>query len=559
MDCRIRTLLVSVVALSALTVGAADIPLVIDSAYSGNGFYRYCPSVVDSGGVRHVFYCRNKNANSVVDYIYHATVSPSGTLSGETIVLSPADSTGTAWDSYHVCDPSVIAGRFWYNGRYYRYLMAYLGVKGRPGDSASDGANSINNKVGLAVSDSLSEGWVRMGSNCVVETGTPQEWGVGQPSIVSLDDAGKVALFYAGDYGTRVLLLDFGNADATSASLRVHIGNEGVAVSRNGVSDLKGAKTSGMTITNGDFAWNRETGCLYLSVDTPDHHDRWYDDGGCNMYITKAVTIYRAHLGTFSATSVGAAKWEKMSRIYPSDLAADFSSSFRVHNSGLARTPQGALSDKMTFASVAQVKSGFLYTYHFVPVRWGVGMDWFDGGLGTPDRDPWGGSWTPSAEKINGTIVLDMSDDQSVAFRADRARKITSRGRTARVELEATFECDNSLPAFAANTKAGITAYNGSYWVIGADPDGGASNVWRRLSGKAPVLDSPISVVCEIFRANGNDMVTYMVDGETIGTFPLVLRDKTVSKVVFSGNGEISSLLGSAEGDWSEGTSILIK
>ena len=554
-DCWVRVW-VPVLALSAATVVAKDIPLTIETGYSGQGFYRYCPSVVDSGGVRHVFYCRNRNAYSVVDYIYHATLSPAGTLSGEAVVLSPADSTGTAWDSYHVCDPSVIAGRFWYNGRFYRYLMAYLGVRGRPGDSASDGAKCINNKVGFAVSDSLSEGWVRMGSDCVVATGTPSQWGVGQPSVVSLDGAGKMALFYAGDYGTRVLSLDFGDAEASAASLRVHTGSEGTAVSTKGIGDLKGAKLSGMTITNGDFAWNRKTGCLYLSVDTPDRYDSWYDDGGYYLYITKAVTVYRAYLGEFSLERLAAVEWEKMCRIYPNDLAPDFKSSFRVHNSGLARTPQGELSEKTVFASVAHLENNALYTYRFVPVRWGSGMDWFDGGLESPGREPWGGAWTFPVEKHNGTIALDGPDSQTIAFRADMARKLTKDGRTARVALDITFEYDNALQPLDANTKAGIAAYNGSYWGVGADPDGGASNVWRRLSGKTPVLDSPVPVVCEIFRTNGMDMVSYSIDGEMIGIFSLVLRNRTVSNVAFSGNGAISSLSGSAEGSWSEGMGV---
>ena len=371
---RIVMPLTATVFVAAATVfAAADIPLTVETGYSGRGFYRYCPSVLDEGGVRHAFYCRNKDAYSVVDYIYHATVSPSGALSNETIVLSPADSTGTAWDSYHVCDPSVIAGRFWYNGRFYRYLMAYLGVKGKPGDTSSDGHKCINNKVGLAVSDSLVGGWVRMGSNCVVKTGTPANWGVGQPSIVSVDGAGRVALFYAGDYGTRVLMLDFSDAAAASSSLRVHTGGEGTFVSTKGISDLKGAMLSGMTITNGDFAWNRKTGYLYLSVDTPDRYDSWYDDGGYYLYVTKAVTVYRAHIGEFSLERLAAAGWEKMSRIYPDDLAADFRSSFRIHNSGLARTSRGELSEKTVFVSVAHLENNALYTYRFVPVRWGVG------------------------------------------------------------------------------------------------------------------------------------------------------------------------------------------
>lgn len=105
--------------------------------YSSGGFYRYCPATLVEGGVRHVFYCKNTTANQIVDSIYHATVDAAGNLSGESAVLDPADSTGTAWDSYHVCDPSVIKGAFVYNGHTYTYLMAYLGVQGRVGDTAN--------------------------------------------------------------------------------------------------------------------------------------------------------------------------------------------------------------------------------------------------------------------------------------------------------------------------------------------------------------------------------------------------------------------------------------
>ena len=547
MNCRITASIPLFVA-AATAFAAADIPLEIASGYSGSGFYRYCPSIVDAGGVRHAFYCRNKDAYSVVDYIYHATVSPSGALSNEAIVLSPADSTGTAWDSYHVCDPSVIAGRFWYGGRYYRYLMAYLGVKGRPGDTSSDGAKCINNKVGLAVSDSLSSGWIRMGTDCVVKTGMPTQWGVGQPSVVSLDGAGKVALFYAGDYGTRMLMLDFGDADAATSSLRAHTGDEGTFVSTIGISDLMGALASGMTITNGDFAWNRKTGCLYLTADTPDRHDSWYDDGGHYLYITKAVTVYRAHIGTLSTESIAAAKWEQICRVRPDDLAPDYKTSFRIHNSGLVRNLRGELAEKTVFASVAHVQDNALYTYRFVPVRWGKGSDWFDGGLGTPGRETWGGAWVPPTEKQDGTIVLDGQDAADVMFQADESRRLAKEGRMASVSADLTFEYESELSPFDADVKAGITAYDGAYWGIGADPDGGASNVWRRLSGKTPTLDSPVSVTCEISRSGGSNTVSYVVDGETLGSFPTVLHDKTVSNVAFAGNGAISSLTGSAIG-----------
>ena len=94
---------------------------------------------------------------------------------------------------------------------------------------------AVNNKVGLTVSDSLDGGWTRMGADCVVKTATPASWGVGQPSVVSLDGAGKVALFYAGYYGTRMLTLDFGTSAAAACSLREHVGDEGTFVSTVGI------------------------------------------------------------------------------------------------------------------------------------------------------------------------------------------------------------------------------------------------------------------------------------------------------------------------------------
>ena len=147
--------LVAGVAFAAAVPAEKTISLTI-ADYAGNGYYRYCPTVfVDGEGVRHAFYCHNRDKNVTVDYIYHATVDAAGNLSNEVVALSPCDTTGTGWDSYHVCDPSVIDGAFFYNGHTYKYLMAYLGVKGKAGDNSSDGAKCINNKVGFAVSDNL--------------------------------------------------------------------------------------------------------------------------------------------------------------------------------------------------------------------------------------------------------------------------------------------------------------------------------------------------------------------------------------------------------------------
>ena len=342
----------------------------VPTDYSSGGFYRYCPATLVEGGVRHVFYCKNTTANQIVDSIYHAMVDAAGNLSDESAVLDPADSTGTAWDSYHVCDPSVIKGAFVYNDHTYTYLMAYLGVQGRVGDTESDGYRGINNKVGLAVSDSLDSGWVRMGTDAVVVTDMSGTWGVGQPSLVSLDKAGKVALFYAGDYGTRMLALDFTDAAKTTASLTQKVGSEGSPVSKDGVSDLAGTTTK-MTITNADFAYNPATGRLYMIADTPDRAGSWYDDGGQNLYITKAVTVYGCTLYTLATNTVTGAIWHQQMRIQPADLdGSTLATSARVTNSGLVRTPYGEIAEKTAMVTVANVVPNALYTYRFMPVDW---------------------------------------------------------------------------------------------------------------------------------------------------------------------------------------------
>ena len=367
----IQEALAIAVALGAVgwTAGADFVPVSVSNDYVPDGFYRYAPSALVESGVRHVFYCRNVNSREVVDGIYHAVQAADGTLGAETCVLAPADSTGTAWDSYHVCDPSVIAGAFYYEGHTYRYLMAYLGVKGRPGDATSDGAKSINNKVGLAVSDSLTGGWVRMGTNPVVVTEHLDWWGVGQPSLLSVDGAGKVALFYAGDYETRMLSLDFTDAAATAASLATRVGDQGVWLGKTGVMDLVGTSLK-MTITNADFAYDAARKLLYMIADTPDRQNGWYDDGGYYLYISKAVSVYRTPVDTLANLNLESAEWELVARFQPSDLAADYSTAARCHNSGLVRTDAGGLAGFQANVAVANVKNDALYTYRFLPVSW---------------------------------------------------------------------------------------------------------------------------------------------------------------------------------------------
>ena len=59
-----------------------------------------------------------------------------------------------------------------------------------------------------------------------------------------------------------------------------------------------------------------------------------------------------------------------MARFQPSDLAANYSTAARCHNSGLVRTDAGGLAGFQANVSVANVKNDALYTYRFMPVSW---------------------------------------------------------------------------------------------------------------------------------------------------------------------------------------------
>ena len=161
-------------------------------------------------------------------------------------MLAPTPNT---FDALHCCDPSVIKGNFTYNGSSYKYLMAY------PGNTYH-----INNKVGLALSNDPMSGWISTGEPFIVYDGDESHWGVGQPSLVSVDKQGTVLLFYAyGGYETCTYVekWDFSNLNSpillssskvTSASIIGH----------NGAPD---------TLNNIDVAYDPTTKRYYIARD----------------------------------------------------------------------------------------------------------------------------------------------------------------------------------------------------------------------------------------------------------------------------------------------------
>lgn len=167
-------------------------PESIRSVYDPDGrFYTYAPSIVRDGDTDWIWTCHNDEAGVIKDHIYLTkTVDGEVVESRSVLQASPAP----AWDSFHVCDPSVITGAFHYDGVRYGYAMFYLG---------NDLDASAHNQVGVAFAQDPEGPWVKY-PEPVVAFDRLDQWGAGQPSAVSLaKGSGKVMLFYTqGDMST---------------------------------------------------------------------------------------------------------------------------------------------------------------------------------------------------------------------------------------------------------------------------------------------------------------------------------------------------------------------
>ncbi|HHW00211.1 MAG TPA: hypothetical protein GXX36_11720 [Clostridiaceae bacterium] len=151
-------------------------------------YYNYCPSYIQASPTeRYMFYCKNKDSGSVVDYIYYRKATYSGgkwNWGNQNIALAPS---GSGWDSVHVCDPDVKQGSFTYNGHTYSYVMFYLGT---------DQYDNCHNQIGVAFADSLDGPWVKYSGNPLIPYSDRTTWGVGQASATCVDGVGRMLLFY---------------------------------------------------------------------------------------------------------------------------------------------------------------------------------------------------------------------------------------------------------------------------------------------------------------------------------------------------------------------------
>ena len=293
--------------------------------FDGQERYAYCPSVIQQADKRHIWFCGTEPAGQFVDHIYYTRGDLPYTSRITKIALAPGNAG--QWDDRHVCDPSVIKGDFDFNGVRYIYAMVYLGNR----------SDRYFNEIGIAFSQTIdAENWVKYPQPLVAKTwagendlsmGAAKAWGVGQPSVISLDGKGKILLTYTiGDPGgTRVVtreadLFDMENIKMTAPQ----------TVSTAGLSKLD-YTTGNIVLLNADFAVDAVKQNVFMTAHVNPNPVSY------PAFISGAVDICSMPYNDFMN---GGGTWKLRQRIGRRE-----SGFARNHNSGIGRDAYGIVTD----------------------------------------------------------------------------------------------------------------------------------------------------------------------------------------------------------------------
>ena len=299
-------------------------------------FYNYCPSImIENGNTMHIWYCSNKDSGKVTDYVAYrkGTLTEDGkwTFSEKELVLAP---TAGTWDEVHVCDPTVVKGNFKYNNEEYSYLMAYLGCRT---------TNVTANEVGVAVAKNPNGPYIKIEElnpianyyDAIEQHGNTdawkKAWGYGQPSLVSIDRAGKVMLFYTAGTpnGTGTVCEEWDLSDL----------NNPVKLSQTELSNQGVTSAAGSTdcINNADFAYDPATKrIICIKEDFPyptDGNTNWITGSNTLLY----VQLDEDEVSPMNSITFGTKKtWIKFGTITKELTGFD-----RNHNCGLVTDEYG--------------------------------------------------------------------------------------------------------------------------------------------------------------------------------------------------------------------------
>lgn len=321
--------------------------------------FNYAPSIlveeVDGETVMHIWYCANRLSGVIVDHIGYRkgilNIDNKWEFSDESYALAPTPGT---WDSRHTCDPSVIKGAFNYDGEMYQYMMAYLGCTTE---------DYSNNETGLALAKNPEGPWIKMDHlNPIVPWDRDNQsgsWGTGMPSLLSVDEKGKVLLFYSNSsVGVSVDYYDFSNMDDPEFIFTRNI-------LATGLTNPNGTFLNYVGLA--DFSYDPVRNRLYMSSYTntknpPDITVTRVNSHGAVHYIDGLENMEAVVDTIFNQTYV----WQLLDFIGPEDTGFD-----RNHNLGLVRDAYGYLYDSdqvMIVLSTGEIDypNDNIYTYRLM-------------------------------------------------------------------------------------------------------------------------------------------------------------------------------------------------
>jgi hypothetical protein len=303
-----------------------------------DGIYSYAPSIVSFSGERYMWSCHNHDPFVVRDDIV-MTKWQNGRQVEDRSVLTHSF---FGWDSFHICDPSVMRSEIVFNKAAYHWVMFFLG---------NDVNRSARNQIGVALAQTIEGPWEKLTQPVLAHT-EDGGWGIGQPSALPLDGKGKFLVLYSGA-GLHAATVDLSDLSHIVIS-------DPVAVTMKGLESLAQFDPAHRaSISNIDTAYGPDHKRIYAVADVHTGEKQY------PSFITSRLVVMSIDAEDLAH---GGGEWRIEATIGPEVTGFP-----RNHNAGLVRDADGNLPGdgrlRVVFARSCAAESD-------MPCKAGVRAEW---------------------------------------------------------------------------------------------------------------------------------------------------------------------------------------
>jgi len=270
-----------------------------------DGISSYAPSSIRIGNLRYAWTCHNHDPFVVRDDIVMAKWE-NGHLIEDRSALSHSF---FGWDSFHVCDPSVMRSEIVFNKTAYHWVMFFLG---------NDVNRSAHNQIGVALAQTVEGPWEKL-PQPVLTHAEDGGWGIGQPSAVPLDGKGRFLVIYSGA-GLHAATVNLSDLDHIVVSPPIDVSSKG----------LESLTKLSPAVSNVDIAYSPDRQHIYAvgDVRTGEKH---YPG-----FITSRLAVLSIDAHDLAR---GSGVWR-----VESVIGSELTGFPRNHNTGLVRDADGTLA-----------------------------------------------------------------------------------------------------------------------------------------------------------------------------------------------------------------------